>query len=139
MASLQICSISEELKEKMKKFKFRKEQNNAAIILKINKETQSVEEEEDYEDLDVDELQNELPEHQPRYVLLSYVHKTKDGRTMYPLFFIFVSPQGCQPDLTMMYAGTKLAVAEAAKITKVYEVRSVDELTEDFIKEKLVS
>ncbi|KAK7103440.1 glia maturation factor gamma-like [Littorina saxatilis] len=136
-SNLQVCEIDPQLKEVLTKFKFRKEKNNAAIVLKINKETQSVVMDEEYDDVDIDELANELPASQPRYVILSYVYKQSDGRVSYPLCFIFVSPPGCQPDLTMMYAGTKTALVKFAEITKVFEIRSTEELTEDFIVEKL--
>ncbi|XP_025103386.1 glia maturation factor gamma-like [Pomacea canaliculata] len=134
---IQVCDIDPSLEEVMKKFKFRKEKNVAALVLKINKDKQTVVLDEEYEDVSIDDLQNELPASQPRYILLSYVFKRDDGRESYPLCFIFVSPQGCQPDLTMMYAGTMKAVVDKAQVTKVFEVRSVEELTEDFIKEQL--
>ena len=37
-----LCSISDEIKEKMKKFRFRRAKDNAAIILKINMKTMEV-------------------------------------------------------------------------------------------------
>ena len=48
------------------------------------------------QDVNLEDLQNELPSSQPRYVLLSYVYKRDDGRVSYPLCFIFISPQGKQ-------------------------------------------
>ena len=35
-----------------------------------------------------------LPSHNPRYVAYSYCYKHDDGRTSYPLMFIFFSPLG---------------------------------------------
>ena len=42
----------------------------------------------------MEEMQNELPEHLPRYLAISYVLKHDDGRISYPYCLIFISPQG---------------------------------------------
>lgn len=58
--------------DKMKKFRFRKEKNNAAIIFKLDMETMDVQIEDEIEDIeDVEELQNELPHLQPRFIMYS--------------------------------------------------------------------
>lgn len=40
-------------------------------------------------------------------------------------------------DLQIMYAGTKLSVQKEANVSKVYEVRELDELTEEWLQSKL--
>uniref|UniRef100_A0A8C3C2H2 Glia maturation factor beta n=1 Tax=Cairina moschata TaxID=8855 RepID=A0A8C3C2H2_CAIMO len=50
-----------------RKFRFRKETNNAAIIMKIDKDKQLVVLDEEHEGISPDELKDELPERQPRY------------------------------------------------------------------------
>ena len=45
-------------------------------------------------DLKIEDLEAELPTHEPRYIALSYCYNHDDGRISYPLVFIFVSPQG---------------------------------------------
>ena len=42
-----------------------------------------------------------------------------------------------QMELQIMYAGTKLALQNEADLTRVYEVRELDELTEQWLQEKL--
>lgn len=42
-----------------------------------------------------------------------------------------------QIELQIMYAGTKLALQKEADLTRVYEVRELDELTEEWLQEKL--
>uniref|UniRef100_A0A1A7ZMB3 Glia maturation factor, gamma n=1 Tax=Nothobranchius furzeri TaxID=105023 RepID=A0A1A7ZMB3_NOTFU len=66
-SSLVVCEVDESLKEKLRKFRFRKETNNAAILMKIDMEKQLVVLEEEYEDISLDDLKEELPERQPRY------------------------------------------------------------------------
>jgi len=36
-----------------------------------------------------------------------------------------------------MYAGTKLALVEEAGLTKVFEIRELEELTEEWLRSKL--
>ncbi|KAG9342051.1 hypothetical protein JZ751_017047 [Albula glossodonta] len=110
------------------------------ISVKIDKEKQMVILEEEYEDISLDDLKNELPERQPRYpttkyVFYKYIHA--DGRVSYPLCFIFSSPVGCKPEQQMMYAGSKNRLVQAAELTKVFETRNADDLTEEWLKEKL--
>ena len=44
----------------------------------------------------------------------------------------------CKPELQMMYAGTKLALVKEAELTKVFEIRELDELTEEWLHSKLL-
>uniref|UniRef100_A0A674PHI3 Glia maturation factor beta n=1 Tax=Takifugu rubripes TaxID=31033 RepID=A0A674PHI3_TAKRU len=67
--SLVVCEVDEDLVKKLKEFRFRKETNNAAIIMKIDKDKQLVILEEEHEDISPDDLKDELPERQPRYPL----------------------------------------------------------------------
>ncbi|XP_028409694.1 glia maturation factor beta-like [Dendronephthya gigantea] len=137
MGDFVICDIDEDLLKKIKKFKMRKEKNIAAIIMKINVEKHLIVVDEELEDTSIEEFQESLPTHQPSYSLVSYVHKHDDGRVSYPYFFIYVAPRGCKPELQMMYAGSKLNIIKMSGATKDFEVRSVDEIDEDWLKEKL--
>uniref|UniRef100_A0A672ZL05 ADF-H domain-containing protein n=1 Tax=Sphaeramia orbicularis TaxID=375764 RepID=A0A672ZL05_9TELE len=118
-SSLVVCEVDESLKAKLKKFRFRKETNNAAILMKIDMEKQLVILEEEYEDISVEELREELPERQPRFIVYSYKYVHDDKRVSYPLCFIFCSPMGCKPEQQMMYAGSKNYLVQAAELTKV--------------------
>uniref|UniRef100_A0A3Q1BWI5 Glia maturation factor n=1 Tax=Amphiprion ocellaris TaxID=80972 RepID=A0A3Q1BWI5_AMPOC len=89
----------ESLKEKLKKFRFRKETNN--------------------------------------FIVYSYKYIHADGRVSYPLCFIFSSPMGCKPEQQMMYAGSKNRLVQAAELTKVFETRNADDLTEEWLKNQL--
>ncbi|XP_076591638.1 glia maturation factor gamma [Chaetodon auriga] len=133
-SSLVVCEMDESLKAKLKKFRFRKETNNAAILIKIDTEKQIIIIEDEFEDISVDALRGELPEHQPRFIVYSYKYVHDDGRVSYPLCFIFSSPMGCKPELMMMYAGSKTKLVQDAELTKVFEIRSGEELTEEWLK-----
>uniref|UniRef100_A0A5F8H4Z0 Glia maturation factor gamma n=1 Tax=Monodelphis domestica TaxID=13616 RepID=A0A5F8H4Z0_MONDO len=64
--SLVVCEVDPELKEKLRKFRFRKDTTNAAIIMKVDKSRQLVVMEEEFQNISPEELRNELPERQPR-------------------------------------------------------------------------
>ena len=49
---------------------------------------------------------------------------------------LYVLPDSLM-ELQIMYAGTKLALQKEADLTRVYEVRELDELTEQWLQEKL--
>ncbi|KAM4899234.1 glia maturation factor beta [Sylvia borin] len=135
--SLVVCDVAEDLVEKLRKFRFRKETNNAAIIMKIDKDKQLVVLDEEHEGISPDELKDELPERQPRFIVYSYKYQHEDGRVSYPLCFIFSSPVGCKPEQQMMYAGSKNKLVQTAELTKVFEIRNTEDLTEEWLREKL--
>lgn len=41
-----------------------------------------------------EDIQDALPDHQPRYSFISYPFENDDGRMSYPFFMIFTSPEG---------------------------------------------
>ena len=47
-----------------------------------------------FQDIDVDELRDSLPSHQPRFLVYSFKLDHKDGRISYPMCFIFSTPRG---------------------------------------------
>uniref|UniRef100_A0A668W4J0 Glia maturation factor n=1 Tax=Oreochromis aureus TaxID=47969 RepID=A0A668W4J0_OREAU len=121
--SLVVCEVDEDLVKKLREFRFRKETNNAAIIMKIDKDKQLVILEE---------------EHKVRtFIVYSYKYEHDDGRVSYPLCFIFSSPVGCRPEQQMMYAGSKNKLVQTVELTKVFEIRNTEDLTEEWLREKL--
>ncbi|XP_019406527.1 PREDICTED: glia maturation factor beta [Crocodylus porosus] len=127
--SLVVCDVAEDLVEKLRRFRFRRETNNAAIISKLKPlPTKGI---------SPDELKDELPERQPRFIVYSYKYEHEDGRVSYPLCFIFSSPVGCKPEQQMMYAGSKNKLVQTAELTKVFEIRNTEDLTEEWLREKL--
>uniref|UniRef100_A0A3P8VGV2 Glia maturation factor n=1 Tax=Cynoglossus semilaevis TaxID=244447 RepID=A0A3P8VGV2_CYNSE len=137
-----ILTMDEDLVKKLKAFRFRKETNNAAIIMKIHNEKQLVILEEEHEDISPDELKDELFRRDfslapLTFVVYSYKYQHDDGRVSYPLCFIFSSPVGCKPEQQMMYAGSKNKLVQTVQLTKVFEIRNTEDLTEEWLREKL--
>ncbi|KAM9842109.1 glia maturation factor beta [Aulostomus maculatus] len=135
--SLVVCDVDEGLVKKLREFRLRKETNNAAIVMKIDKDKQLVIIDEEHEDISPDELKDKLPERQPRFVVYSYKYQHDDGRVSYPLCLIFVSPCGCKPEQHMMYAGSKIKLEQTIGLTKVFEVRNTEDISEEWLKSKL--
>ncbi|XP_034050910.1 glia maturation factor beta [Thalassophryne amazonica] len=135
--SLVVCDVDEDLVKTLKKFRFSKDTKNAAIVMMIDTKKQLVVLDEEYKDISIDDLKEELPDRQPRFIVYSYEYKHDDGRVSYPLCFIFSSPEGCRPQLQMMYAGSKNKLVQTAEMTKVFEIRSINDLSEEWLRDKL--
>ncbi|KAK2504367.1 hypothetical protein MC885_003554 [Smutsia gigantea] len=150
--SLVVCEVDPELKEKLRKFRFRKETDNAAIIsechLPPRKYWGGGTGKEDLASVTDGWVGHLTPACHPSPVKVDkdrqmvvleeefqYVHE--DGRVSYPLCFIFSSPVGCKPEQQMMYAGSKNRLVQTAELTKVFEIRTTDDLTEAWLQEKL--
>lgn len=73
-----VCSLIEDL------FEF--------DIVKVDKDEFIFQEDAVMENMSLEDLADELPDHQPRYVILSYEYKHDDGRVSYPLIFFYWSP-----------------------------------------------
>ncbi|KAK1791314.1 hypothetical protein P4O66_013336, partial [Electrophorus voltai] len=168
--SLVVCEVDGDLVKKLREFRFRKETNNAAIIMKIDKERQLVILDEEHEDISPDELKDELPERQPRYPLHKPLYTLTNNYTTCTvintsmmmeeclILFALSSPvqlelfgkgsllfqtvpqctkQGCKPEQQMMYAGSKNKLVQTVELTKVFEIRNTEDLTEEWLREKL--
>ncbi|XP_060598682.1 glia maturation factor beta-like [Ruditapes philippinarum] len=136
--NVKVCDISEEVKEKLKKFRFRKDKNVAALLMKVDTASQTiVMDGEEHTDISIEELQEELPEHQPRFLVISYVRDHGDGRISYPLIFIYICPSGIKTELCMMYAGSRNLLQKELGLTKVFEIRDLEDFTEEWLNDKL--
>uniref|UniRef100_G3PDA4 Glia maturation factor n=1 Tax=Gasterosteus aculeatus TaxID=69293 RepID=G3PDA4_GASAC len=141
--SLVVCDVDEELVKKVKQFRLRKETDNAAIVMKIDEKKQLVILEEEHVDISLDDLRDisrptvNTSLSPGTFIVYSYKNHHGDGRISYPLCFIFSSPVGCRPDQQMMYAGSKNKLVQTVGMSKVFEIRNTEDLTEEWLKEKL--
>lgn len=133
-----VCSIDPELAERLKKFRFRREKTSQAIIMKIDPGRQVLFCEEVLDDITTEELREELPERQPRFVVYSFRLDHEDaGRVSYPMCLIFSTPSDCKTEMMVMYAGTKLTLVREAELSKVFEIRDLEDLTDEWLQSKL--
>lgn len=138
MSNVSVCDIHDNVKDAIKKFRFRKFDTNSALILKVDRQAQAICVDDEIDVSGLDELQELLPSHEPRYVIYTCKLEHRDGRISFPMCFIYITPRDCQTDLQIMYAGTKIALQKEANLSHVFEVRELDELTDEWLLSKLL-
>lgn len=133
--------IPPELKSSLRKFRFaRRSQGHAALVVKIDRNELIMKEEEQYDNISIEELAEELPENSPRYVVLSYELKHSDGRTSFPLVLVNWAPTTCEIKMMTLHASALIEFQNTADVSKVIEVRDgPDGLTKETIDAKLLS
>jgi len=92
-----------------------------------------------FDDISIENLVEQLPENSPRYIVLSYELNHKDGRRSYPLVLLYYSPASTKPETHMLYASAKTYFQQKADVTKVFDIRESDMLTDEWLQEKLLS
>ncbi|EUC66104.1 cofilin/tropomyosin-type actin-binding protein [Rhizoctonia solani AG-3 Rhs1AP] len=78
-----------------------------------------MEEVEQFDNISIEDLAEELPEASPRYVVLSYELKHDDGRTSFPLVLINWTPLGSETGLMTLHAGSLIAFQNTVDVSKV--------------------
>ncbi|KAM0206853.1 hypothetical protein ACHAQD_012288 [Fusarium lateritium] len=104
----------------------------------IDKNTYEIRQDEDktvYTSLD--EVAEDLPDHAPRFILLSYPLTMRDGRLSVPYVLIFYLPVTCNAEIRMLYAGAKELMRNTAEVGRIIDIETADELEE--IPDKLKS
>lgn len=136
--TVSVCNINQEMNDELKAFRFSRSTKPRALILKIDPASKElIVDGEIMEDISLDDIREELPDHQPRFLLYSFPHVHADSRISYPLCLIFSSPRESKTELMVMYAGSKLELEKRADVSKVYELSDLDDLCLDWLKEKL--
>jgi len=95
----------------------------------IDKHTLEIKQDEEktvYKDLQ--EIGDDLPDHSPRFVLLSYPLTLPSGRISVPYVLLYYLPVTCNSELKMLYAGAKELMRNTAEVGKVIEIDSADDL-----------
>ncbi|KAH7912213.1 hypothetical protein BJ138DRAFT_1178964 [Hygrophoropsis aurantiaca] len=131
--------IPQALKDSLKKFRFaRRNAGSAALIVKIDKTKLVMEEVEQFDSISIENLAEELPENSPRYVVLSYELKHRDGRTSFPLVLLNWAPSSSEIKMMTLHASAFLDFQNLVEVSKVIEIRDGAEgLTKDVIDAKL--
>ncbi|THV54496.1 hypothetical protein BGAL_0025g00160 [Botrytis galanthina] len=100
----------------------------AQVILKLNLEIKQDEDGVVYKDLE--SIGDDLPDHSPRFILLSYPCTLPSGRLSVPYVLIFYLPPTVNAEQRMLYAGAKELMRNTAEVSKVLEIESVEDLEE---------
>jgi hypothetical protein len=133
--------IPDEIKTAVRKFRFaRRSAGSAALVIKINKQKLTMQEDELYDNISIEDLASELPENSPRYIVLSYELNHRDGRKSFPLVLINWAPRTSETGMLTLHASALLDFQTTADVSKVIEIREgPDELTKETIDAKLLA
>jgi hypothetical protein len=104
----------------------------------IDKNTYEIRQDEDktvYTSLE--EVGDDLPDHAPRFILLSYPLTMGDGRLSVPYVLLFYLPVTCNAEIRMLYAGAKELMRNTAEVGRIIDIETAEDLEE--IPDKLKS
>ncbi|KAG5419719.1 hypothetical protein I9W82_001599 [Candida metapsilosis] len=133
--SSNLYSFSSTTLSQLKKFRFESARVNKPQAL-IYKETNEIKQEVDDTIDSIEGLVEELPDNSPRYILLSYPIKTKDGRLQSPLVMLYWIPPTSNQANRMLYAGAVEQFRDKAGVSKLIKVEDEDDFED--IEEQLV-
>ncbi|KAK4240360.1 GMF family protein [Achaetomium macrosporum] len=128
-----LYTFSQETKDRLRKFRLGTSRSNdpQAVIYMIDKQTKEIRQDEDetvYKSLE--ELADDLPDHSPRFVLLSYPLTLPSGRLSVPYVMLYYLPTTCNSELRMLYAGAKELMRNTSEVTRIIDLESAEELEE---------
>ncbi len=96
----------------------------------------SVNLEEDIEATTLEELAEDMPVSEPRFIIYSYRWKRRDGRVSYPMIMIYYKP-ACSAVQNMLYGSSQQALMTELRLQTVLSVTDADDLTEEWLLEEL--
>ncbi|KAH0597296.1 hypothetical protein MHUMG1_04673 [Metarhizium humberi] len=139
-----LYTFSGETKEHLRKFRLTtsRAKDPQAVIYMIDKNTHEIRQAlDDYDEARVykslKEVAEDLPDHTPRFVLLSYPITTSDGRLSVPYVLLYYLPITCNAEVRMLYAGAKELMRSTSEAGSVIDIESAEDLEE--VPEKLAS
>lgn len=132
-----LYTFSSETKERLRSFRLTtsRAEKPQAVIYQINKHTLEIVQADEQVYTDLQDLADELPDHSPRYVLLSHPLTLPSGRLSVPYVLLYYLPVTCNAELRMLYAGAKELMRNTAEVGRVIEMVESEDL--ENIEEKL--
>ncbi|RDA95162.1 hypothetical protein CP533_1921 [Ophiocordyceps camponoti-saundersi (nom. inval.)] len=126
-----LFKFSGETKDHLRKFRLTTSRSKEpqAVIYMIDKNTHEIRQDDDktvYKSLD--EIADDLPDHTPRYILLSYPLTLPDGRMSVPYVLLYYLPNTCNAEIRMLYAGAKELMRNTSEVGKVIDIESAEDL-----------
>ncbi|KAI5968591.1 hypothetical protein CANMA_002336 [Candida margitis] len=108
------------------------------MVYKIDQTSNQIIKQEIDDTIDsIESLVEELPDNNPRFVLLSYPTKTSDGRFQSPLVMLYWIPHTSNQQNRMLYAGAVEQFRDKAGVSKLIKVEDEDDFEE--LEEQIVS
>ncbi|KAH0042355.1 glia maturation factor beta, partial [Aureobasidium melanogenum] len=127
-----LYTFSPETKTALRKFRLgtSRAKDPQAVIYQIDKKTLEISKADDEVYTDLSILGEELPDHSPRFILLSYPLTMASGRLSVPYVMLYYLPVTCNSELKMLYAGAKELVRNQAEVGRIIEIDSAEDLEE---------
>jgi len=94
----------------------------------IDKKTLEIRPVDDEVYSDLSSLADELPEHAPRFVLLSYPLALDSGRMSVPYVMLYYLPITCNAEVKMLYAGAKELMRNTSEVGRILEVDTAEDV-----------
>ncbi|ORY16768.1 hypothetical protein BCR34DRAFT_475971, partial [Clohesyomyces aquaticus] len=125
-----LYTFSPETNTKLRKFRLgtSRAKDPQAVIYEIDKKTLEIHAVDDDVYSDMQSLADELPEHAPRFVLLSYPLTLESGRLSVPYVMLYYLPVTCNAEVRMLYAGAKELMRNTAEVGKIIEIDTAEDL-----------
>ncbi|EPE35782.1 Actin depolymerizing protein [Glarea lozoyensis ATCC 20868] len=126
-----LYTFSQESKDHLRKFRLGTSRANdpQAVIYLVDKNTLEIKQDDDktvYNNLQ--DIADDLPDHSPRFVLLSYPLTLPSGRMSVPYVLLYYLPVTCNATLRMLYSSSVELMRNTAEVGKVIEIESAEEL-----------
>ncbi|KAL9022478.1 MAG: hypothetical protein Q9185_000385 [Variospora sp. 1 TL-2023] len=132
-----LYTFSPETQEKLRKFRLgtSRAKDPQAVVYQIDKHSLEIAQADDETYNNIQELAEDLPDHSPRFILISYPLTLPSGRLSVPYVMLYYLPVTCNAELRMLYAGAKELMRNTAEVGKVIEITEAEEL--ETIEDKL--
>ncbi|KAK8214980.1 hypothetical protein BKA81DRAFT_277991, partial [Phyllosticta paracitricarpa] len=113
-----LYTFSPETKDKLRKFRLgtSRAKDPQAVIYQIDKKTLEIAPASPDVYTNLQDLADALPDHSPRFVLLSYPLTLPSGRLSVPYVMLNYLPETCNAELKMLYAGAKELLRNTAEV-----------------------
>ncbi len=82
-----------------------------------------------------EDLQDDLSDSAPRWILWLFKHARDDGRVQYPLLLLYFSPVSCNSKIKMLYSSCTPFIAQTLEISKVHELQELEDMTIERLQE----
>ncbi|KAI4106776.1 MAG: hypothetical protein L6R37_001978 [Teloschistes peruensis] len=132
-----LYTFSPETQDKLRKFRLgtSRAKDPQAVVYQIDKHSLEIAQVDDDTYTTMQALADELPDHSPRFILLSYPLNLPSGRLSVPYVLVYYLPVTCSTEVRMLYAGAKELMRNTAEVGRVIEIAEAEEL--ETIEEKL--
>jgi len=125
-----LYTFSDDTTSKLRKFRLgtSRAKDPQAVIYEIDKKTLEIRPVDDEVYSDLSSLADELPEHAPRFVLLSYPLALDSGRMSVPYVMLYYLPITCNAEVKMLYAGAKELMRNTSEVGRILEVDTAEDV-----------